>query len=216
METKICTKCGIEKSLSEFSKRPERKNGFRSDCKLCEYLRHKKYQQQHKELYYNSNKNWRTKNKKKLQQDREKIKKETPWILTWYRINSRCNTKTNPDYLLYGGRGIRNKLLKSDCKFLWFRDKAYLLQQASIHRKNSDGNYTISNCKYIEQTKNIGIANKENKSIKILQFTKEGLLIKKWKSINFASKSLKMTDTNICNALSGRSHTAGGFIWKYK
>lgn len=216
MQTKTCTKCGIEKPLSEFHKRPERKNGFRSDCKSCEYIRHEIYRKQHKELYSKSNKNWRNKNKDKVQQDRVKIRKETPWILTWYRINSRCNTKTNPDYNLYGGRGIKNKLTKEDCKFLWFRDKAYLLKQASIHRKNSDGNYTVSNCKYIEQTKNIGLANKENKSIRVLQFNKENILIKEWKSINSASRELNMTDKNICNALSGRSNYAGGFIWRYK
>lgn len=116
MKTKTCTVCGVEKELSEFFQRPERKSGFRSDCKKCEYLRHKKYRQNHKELYSKSHKKWRTKNKDKVQQDRVKIRKETPWILTWYRINSRCNTKTNPDYNLYGG-------IKMDCKTCkWFKE----------------------------------------------------------------------------------------------
>lgn len=216
MDTKTCTKCHKEKPLSEFYKRPERKSGFRSDCKACEYLRLEEYRKKHKEIYSKSHKKWRDKNKKKLKNDRIKLQKETPWILTWYRINSRCNTKTNPDYPLYGGRGIKNKLSQNDCKFLWFRNNAYLLKQASIHRKNSDGNYTISNCKYIEQKDNIGIANKENKSKQILQYNKNNILIKEWKSINSASRALNMTDTNICNALSGRSHSAGGFIWRYK
>ena len=32
---KKCTKCGIEKPLSEFYKQKSGKNGFRADCKKC-------------------------------------------------------------------------------------------------------------------------------------------------------------------------------------
>lgn len=35
METKICTKCGIEKPLSEFNWRNKEKGTYRSECKIC-------------------------------------------------------------------------------------------------------------------------------------------------------------------------------------
>ncbi len=35
MKTKICTKCDIEKELSDFSKHPTAKLGVRPECKLC-------------------------------------------------------------------------------------------------------------------------------------------------------------------------------------
>jgi hypothetical protein len=35
MSSKICTQCGIEKSLEEFHKRKETKDGRRSACKAC-------------------------------------------------------------------------------------------------------------------------------------------------------------------------------------
>lgn len=39
--TKVCTKCGEEKELSEFSKNKNIKSGFASICKNCNNLYHK-------------------------------------------------------------------------------------------------------------------------------------------------------------------------------
>lgn len=38
MKTKVCTKCGIEKPISEFSKEKRTKIGLQSQCKKCMYL----------------------------------------------------------------------------------------------------------------------------------------------------------------------------------
>lgn len=35
METKICSKCGVEQNISEFRKDISKKDGLRPDCKLC-------------------------------------------------------------------------------------------------------------------------------------------------------------------------------------
>ncbi len=40
---KICSKCDIEKELSEFHKDSSRKDSLRSDCKKCQCLRAQKY-----------------------------------------------------------------------------------------------------------------------------------------------------------------------------
>lgn len=40
---KKCSKCKETKALSEFNTRPDRKSGYRSECKRCQY------QSQHKE-----------------------------------------------------------------------------------------------------------------------------------------------------------------------
>lgn len=43
METKICTKCGEEKPISEFYKDKQKSSGLRPDCKLCNSLKTKDY-----------------------------------------------------------------------------------------------------------------------------------------------------------------------------
>lgn len=42
MDTKICTKCGQTKELSEFRTRPDRPSGYRSECKQCQYVMQRK------------------------------------------------------------------------------------------------------------------------------------------------------------------------------
>lgn len=63
METKICSKCGINKELSEFGKRKDSKSGFRSECKSC-------FKEYHK--------SWRVSNPKKYLQYDERYKKNNP------------------------------------------------------------------------------------------------------------------------------------------
>jgi hypothetical protein len=38
---KTCSRCGKEKPISEFRKRPERKSGYQSQCKTCQYSYYK-------------------------------------------------------------------------------------------------------------------------------------------------------------------------------
>ena len=46
MNTKQCSACGKAKDLSDFNVRPDRKMGYRSECKLCQYSRQEKRAQQ--------------------------------------------------------------------------------------------------------------------------------------------------------------------------
>ena len=94
-ETKVCSKCGIEKPISEFKKSKER---YRCECKICqkEYqsnymkkyqkehreqsrLRQKKYYENHKKEIYERNKEkrklYREKNANKIREKREKYLK---------------------------------------------------------------------------------------------------------------------------------------------
>ena len=42
MDTKQCSKCKEVKALSEFNTRSDRKSGYRSECKKCQYkIQHK-------------------------------------------------------------------------------------------------------------------------------------------------------------------------------
>ena len=93
--------------------------------------------------------------------------------------------------------------------------------------------YFVS-CERIEKARTIencikgGIAVKNNGHIKkitkiaieknkkpILQYSKEGDLIKEWPYINQASNELKILAQNICRAARGNRKSAGGYVWKY-
>lgn len=52
-------------------------------------------------------------------------------------------------------------------------------------------------------------------SIPILQFSKDGTLIKEWPSLSEAYRQLRISHGNICNCLKGRFKSAGGYIWRY-
>lgn len=69
-------------------------------------------------------------------------------------INNRCNNPRDKKYKYYGGKGIRNFLTIRDVVFLWDRDEASKLNKPSIDRIDSDGNYDLSNCRFIEWEEN--------------------------------------------------------------
>lgn len=135
---KICYKCKQKKPLTEFRqfKSGVNKGYYSSYCKKCQ----KEYQ----------NLPW-------IKIQREKYRKKNPWAKTQIRILTRCNGK-NQDY---HKRGIKNFLIGKDLKFLWFRDKAYLMKRPSIHRIDNSNDYFLENCKYIELGENVRLSNIE-------------------------------------------------------
>lgn len=63
---KVCTKCKVNKSFDNFRIRKDRKSGYRSDCKECEY----KHSQLNRKEYFN-----------KYQRDRRKS--DLLYRMTW-------------------------------------------------------------------------------------------------------------------------------------
>ena len=59
-------------------------------------------------------------------------------------------------------------------------------------------------------------AAKEKLSIPILQFSKDGTLIKEWPSLSEAYRQLGIFQSNIRHCINGRYKSAGGFVWRYK
>lgn len=66
----------------------------------------------------------------------------------------RCRYKSSTSYHEYGGSGIKMLLTISEIKALWFRDCAMEMVKPTIDRINPDGNYTASNCRFLEMTEN--------------------------------------------------------------
>lgn len=96
--------------------------------------------------------------------------KTEPWIKTFKRINNRIQYS-----LRY--KNIKSFITIKQLKYLWFRDKGWLLKEPSIDRKNLRGNYTVRNCQYIEKRINsgkdkIGLKYDKNRIEKIFSWRK--------------------------------------------
>ena len=84
-----------------------------------------------------------------------------PWIRTLYNIRTRCEHKSHKGFKNYGGKGIKCLLSVNDIKSLWLFYGADDMVNPSIDRIDSNGNYAVSNCRFIELGVNKGRRNKE-------------------------------------------------------
>lgn len=114
----------------------------------------KEYQRKNKQILKKKQKRYRLKNKEKIKINRKEWVKNHKYYQHYHGAKKRCNNINNKDYKNYGGRGIRFLMTLTDFKYLWYRDKAYNMKQASIDRIDNNGNYELSNCKFIEFTEN--------------------------------------------------------------
>jgi len=64
--TKICSKCKVEKSLSEFCRDNHAKDGLRSTCRSCHSARAKQYRKDHKKETAERRRKYHQENKEKI------------------------------------------------------------------------------------------------------------------------------------------------------
>ena len=195
MKTKICTKCKKRKNKKYFSKSNRDIDKLADWCKKCV-------------------KNYNHQNKKSIQSYKQKyhIKMHTKsrWKILFKQIKCRCTNATHSSYKYYGGKGIKCLITEEELKRLWFRDKAYLMKKPSIHRKNSNKNYTYKNCQFIELSENV----RKTQSKSVYQYKLNGQFIKEWSSSKEASEHCKICRTSISQCLKKKYKTAGGYIWR--
>ena len=129
---KKCFKCKQVKPLTDFEQYRNRGKYlyYKSYCKSCKKIADKEYFP----IEYKRRK--------------EKFRKY-PWLGIHFYVVARCSGNTHP----YSKKGIKNFLSKGEIKYLWFRDRAYLLKEPSIDRING-GDYSINNCRFIEMKEN--------------------------------------------------------------
>ncbi len=166
--------------------------------------------------FYKSGKYLRPDCKECVKLNRVESHKKYPWKRVLNDINQRCDNSKHVGYKWYGEKGIENHLIEKDIEFLYIRDNAKNMKKPSIDRKNSNKNYTLENCQFIELKNNVSKGNKESHIKPILQFDLKGNFIREWNSIIEAERVLKIFQTNIIKCCKGKYKSCGGFIWKYK
>jgi len=86
MQTKVCTKCGEEKELTEFYKKKDGKFGVASFCKVCANAYYKQYYQENRESLIEYQKHYHQKNREsKLQYHRQYYQKNRESLSGYYR-----------------------------------------------------------------------------------------------------------------------------------
>lgn len=202
IKTKKCSKCKRYYKLNDFYKCNHTKDKLQSQCKKC---------------IKESSRKSSIINKNKIDIRIKKYKKLNPWLSHYYSLRKRCNNKKHKEYKRYGGKGIKAIISVEEIKYLWFKDKAYLMKTPSIDRKDNNKSYTIENCQFIEMKDN-ALKGALSTKLPIRQYDLDGNFIKEWDSIREAlrgiNKDIKSGNISIC--AKGKVKTAYGFIWKYK
>lgn len=95
----------------------------------------------------------------------------------WYQMNSRCYRPANQSYKNYGGRGIRVcREWKSPEAFLGWAMKNGYGDKLSIERRNVNGNYSPSNCRWIPRK----LQNRNKRNVRIVEFGGRKLTFFEW------------------------------------
>jgi group I intron endonuclease len=132
--------------------------------------------------------------------------REIYWISYYDSVNLGLN-------LMHGGEGGRQSQEVKNKKSISMTGKKHSLSTKEKMSKSKKGHSMYNDA----WRKSISEANKGGTSSKsIIQYSIEGNFIKEWPSKVVASNSLNINKISIANNTSGRSKSAGGYIWKNK
>jgi hypothetical protein len=77
MNTKVCSKCGEIKPITEFTKNKNSKDGLKCMCKSCAVILGRKYRKDHADKKKETCSNYRKNNKEKIKEQSKKYYKRT-------------------------------------------------------------------------------------------------------------------------------------------
>lgn len=154
MKSKICTKCGCNKSLSDFRKNKNTKDGLRTECKACSKSMNKNYYENNKEKVKETTKNWLVDNSDKMKLYNDNWSKSNP---KKRRLYSKKWSNNNQEQVRNNHNEYERKRRAEDPKF---KLKCYIRTMIKRSLRNKGYNkksqtQTILGCDYDEFIKHI-------------------------------------------------------------
>ena len=101
MQTKVCSKCGVEKEICEFRKDKTKRDGIYPSCKNCKLL----WRRENKELTNASNRRSKKNNAEKIKKYNSEYNKKNR-----ERINKKIQERHKNDILFKLGRNVRTRM----------------------------------------------------------------------------------------------------------
>jgi hypothetical protein len=137
METKICSKCNVEKDLSDFGLRKKSKDGRRGVCKQCNNEVYKKYLEKNKEKITLRQKKWKEQNREKTRISVEK----------WRKNNDEINKKRQKEYY------CKNKEKRLENHKKWYdKNREYAIKKTiEWQEKNKERINNLRNLRHKER-----------------------------------------------------------------
>ena len=88
------------------------------------------------------------------------------------------------------------------------------------HKDECKTNNFVENLEWCDREYNLYYGTRrqrqaEKEMVPVIQYTKDGMLIKKWDSMQSVMDDLGINRGNISNCCSGRCKSVGGYKWKY-
>jgi len=197
-QTKICTKCNIEKELSEFYYRNDT-NKYKNACKECvktkSYKNKKTKQGVITDIYGKQKANSRERGHPQPSYSNKQL---SEWLLKDWLFNLLYNNWANCGY--------KEKL------------------KPSVDRLDDKKHYTLDNIQIMTWEENrkkacfhkrIGLLGTSSKRKPVAMYTKEKKFIKSFMSTIEASRQTGVQRKSISMVCRGKFKFAGGFVWKY-
>ena len=157
--SKVCSKCGMDKLLTEFGNKEGGKFGVRSDCKICRSKYNKEYSENNKEAIAEYGKEYRKNNKELIAKNRREYYEDNKEHILEYHIRYREEN---------------SETIKEKNKEYYKENREHLLNYIRIYRKNNRKELSEKKKIYYEKRKE----DKKEKSKMYRENNKQAIAIK--------------------------------------
>ena len=148
---KICSKCHVEKALSEFYADKRHRDGCQPRCRACVAAGNAAFYAAHPEEKLARNAAWAVANPEKVKARDDAFHAANPLYRIWAGMKQRCTNPHATGYKNYGGRGktIGDRWLGRGGFSNFAADMGERPSpKHSLDRIDVDGNYEPSNCRW--------------------------------------------------------------------